>query len=208
MLRIDHVIYGVRDLDAAAERLWRDHALGSVAGGRHAGQGTANRVVPLGDGYVELMAVVEPAEAAESTFGRWLEVAVAGGDRLVGWVLATDDLDGVASRLELPVATGSRTRPDGVSVAWRMAGVEKTMADPSLPFFIQWEVPPDLHPGRMEVDHGVRPSGISWIEVCAPKVKLSEWLAGEPLPVRVDEHGTPSLRAIGIATAKGEIVLR
>jgi len=208
MLRIDHVVCGVRDLDAAAERLWRDHGLGSAAGGRHPGQGTANRIVPLGDSYVELMAVVEPAETLESVFGRWVEVAVAGGDRLIAWVLSTDDLDGVASRLDLPVTVGSRARPDGVTLSWEMAGIEKTMADPSLPYFIAWDAPPELHPGRMEVQHRVRPQGISWVEVSAPRVKLDDWLGGEELPVRVEEHGTPALRSVGIATEEGEIVLR
>jgi hypothetical protein len=208
MLRIDHVVYGVRDLDAAAARLWRDHGLGSAAGGRHPGQGTANRIVPLGDSYIELMAVVEPAETLESTFGRWVEVAVAGGDQLIGWGMATDDLDGVASRLDLTVASGSRDRPDGAVLTWRMAGIEKTMADPSLPFFITWDVPPELHPGRMEVEHRVRAQGISWVDVCAPRVKLDDWLGGEEVPVRIEDHGTPALRSVGIGTDEGEIILR
>src|SRR3990170_2594576 len=43
---IDHVIYGVVDVDATAERLRREHGLGSLPGGRHLG-GTTNRLVPL-----------------------------------------------------------------------------------------------------------------------------------------------------------------
>jgi hypothetical protein len=37
MLRIDHVVYAVRDLDDAAERFRRDHGLDSTPGGRHPG---------------------------------------------------------------------------------------------------------------------------------------------------------------------------
>ena len=54
----------------------------------------------------------------------------------------------------------------------------------------------------------VQPTGIAWIELVAPKVKLKEWLGGEKLPLRVEEHGSPGLRAVGIATAEGEVVLR
>ena len=39
-------------------------------GGVHEGQGTHNRIVPLGDGYLELMAIGDPEEAAAHPFGR------------------------------------------------------------------------------------------------------------------------------------------
>jgi hypothetical protein len=42
----------------------------------------------------------------------------------------------------------------------------------------------------------------------APKVKLMDWTGKEDLPLRVEEHGTPGLRAVGISTADGEVVLR
>jgi hypothetical protein len=208
MLRIDHVIYGVRDLDAAARSLFDGFGLASAPGGRHEGWGTANAIVPLGDSYIELVAVVDPEEASRSVFGKWLEVGVMSGDRLMGWALATDALDKVASRLKLTLTPGSRTRPDGSTISWRSAGLERTFADQSLPFFIAWDGAPDAHPGRTKVGHRVEPVGIAWIEVVAPKVKLREWTGRARLPLRVEEHGSPRLRAVGIATAETEIVLR
>ena len=59
-MRIDHVIYATQDLDAAAARLEAEHGLVADGGGRHAGIGTENRIVPLGGGYLELIAVVDP----------------------------------------------------------------------------------------------------------------------------------------------------
>jgi hypothetical protein len=44
--------------------------------------------------------------------------------------------------------------------------------------------------------------------VVAPSVKLREWTGRAKLPLRVEEHGTPRLRAVGISTAEGEVVLR
>jgi hypothetical protein len=208
MLAIDHVIYGVRDLDAAAQRLYDEYGLAAVPGVTHEGWGTANRFIPLGETYIELLGVVNPAEATDSPLGKWLEVAVMSGDRLIAWGVATDRLDKVAKRLGLPVQETSRTREDGASLAWRSAGLERVMADNSLPFFIDWTSPPENHPGRMGAQHRVQPSGIAWIELVAPKVKLKEWLGRADLPVRVEEHGSPRLQAVGVAAGDREIVLR
>ena len=71
-LYIDHVIYGVTDIDAAAERLRCEHGLGSVPGGVHLG-GTTNRVVPLAPPvFLELLGVGDPAlaEATDRVVGQ------------------------------------------------------------------------------------------------------------------------------------------
>ena len=71
-MRIDHVIYATRDLDDAAGRIERELGLVSLPGGRHEGLGTQNRIVPLGGGYLELLAVADLPEATASDFGRGL----------------------------------------------------------------------------------------------------------------------------------------
>src|SRR5919197_319789 len=135
-MRIDHVVYGVQDLDAAAARMKQEFALGSVEGGRHPAWGTGNRIVPLGPDYIELLAVLDRALAEENDLGRSLLEAVAEGDRFLAWCVGTDDVDEVAARLELPVTPGTRERPDGTVVRWRSAGLDRALAEPSLPFFI------------------------------------------------------------------------
>jgi hypothetical protein len=161
-MRIDHVIYAVHDLDAAADRIDREFGLGSVPGGRHPGWGTANRIVPLGDDYLELMTIADPSAARDTEVGEPMLQALARGGGLLGWAVATDDIDGVAESLGLEVTGGSRTRPDGVVLRWRLAGVESALADGAFPLLIQWDVPPDLHPGRAHADHRIAPTGISW----------------------------------------------
>jgi glyoxalase-like protein len=81
MLRIDHVVLASADLDATGERLWRDHGLASVHGGRHPAWGTANRIVPLGDQYVEALGVLDGEQAARSGFGRFMRDIAEQGDR-------------------------------------------------------------------------------------------------------------------------------
>jgi len=50
VLQIDHVVYAVGDLDAAATRVREEFGLASVPGGVHPQWGTGNRIIPLGDG--------------------------------------------------------------------------------------------------------------------------------------------------------------
>jgi Glyoxalase-like domain len=206
-MEIDHVVYGVRDLEEAASRIRDEFGLASAPGGRHPGWGTGNRIVPLGRNYVELLAAVDRDEAEGSTLGQSLLAAVADGDRFLVWCVSTDEVDGVAARLDLRVTDGSRERPDGTVLRWRSAGLERALAEPSLPFFIRWDVPEDLHPGRMEADHVARPQGIEWLEIGGDALRLNEWLDGSELPIRVI-GGPPGVLAVGIAAQPDEIVLR
>ena len=203
-LRIDHVVWGAGDLDEAAGRLLERYGLGSAPGGRHPGWGTANRIVPLGPDYLELMAVVDPGESRDAV-GRALSRLLAGGDGLLMWCLATDDLDSTASRLGLAIQSKSRVLPDGARIGWRLAGLEVALREPWLPFFISWEVPPERHPGRMPVEHVARPQGIAWVGVGGDPAELGEWLGGESLPLRF--QGPPGVNALGIAAGAGEIVI-
>ncbi len=103
-VRIDHVIVASADLDAAAARLEAEHGLRASGGGRHEGLGTHNRIVPLGGGYLEILAVADAEEAARSQLGRALAASIARtGEGLMGWALAVDDVVPVAERLGTPV---------------------------------------------------------------------------------------------------------
>ena len=206
MLRLDHVVYAVPDLDEAAVRFRERFGLDSTEGGRHERWGTANRIVPLGDQYLELVAAVDVPAAAETGFGRGvLERAAAGG----GWftiAAVADDLEAVASRLGIEVDSGSRTRPDGESIRWRMAGLDDPRREPWMPFFLTWDVTNELYPGRARAGHGVRANGISWIEVGGDAERLHAWLGGDELPIRVGD-GEPGIHRVAISIADGELVI-
>jgi hypothetical protein len=208
-LWMDHVIYAVDDLDSAGAVLFDREGLASVPGGRHEGWGTANRIVPLGESYLELIAVVDVDEAEGSEFGRAVRRATTEDRPLVGWVVATDDIDAVASRLDLEVEEKSREADDGSTLSWRLAGLERAMKTGALPFFVQWDVPPERHPGAADVRHEADPRGIAWVEVCADDPDdVRDWLGDEAgdLPVRITD-GDPALAAVAIDTGAGEIVL-
>jgi Glyoxalase-like domain len=205
-LWMDHVVRAVQDIDEAAARMEEEFGLVSVVGGRHADWGTGNRIVPLGATYIELIGVVDPAEAAADPIGRSVASSVTGGDRWLCWCVGADDLDVVAAARNLPLDSGSRTRPDGSMVRWRSAGFSFALANPSLPFFISWQIPSELHPGASKAIHRVQPEGISWVEV-GDDERLERWVEGLDVPVR-RASGTSGPVAVGIATASGDIVLR
>jgi len=58
---------------------------------RHEGLGTHHRIVPLGGGYLEILAVADAGEAARSRLGRTLAAGIArAGEGLMGWAVAVD----------------------------------------------------------------------------------------------------------------------
>ena len=110
-VELDHVLVAVADLSAATREVEARYGLVSTEGGRHPGWGTANRIVPLGDSYLELVAVVDETEAAQSPFGSWVAAVHPTLARPFGWAVRTNELDNVARRLDLTVSAGSRGRP-------------------------------------------------------------------------------------------------
>jgi Glyoxalase-like domain len=183
-MRIDHVIYGTADLDLAAARVEAELGLTAVAGGRHDGVGTHNRIVPLGDGsFLELLAVADPQEASGSELGAALQAAIARGDGLLGWAVAAGDLGAIAARLGTPISSVGRQGRTA-----RLTAVAESLAEPCLPFFIE----------RAARPHAGRPAAaISWIEVAGDARRIEHWLGGAELPVRVVD-GEPAVRAVGI----------
>jgi hypothetical protein len=206
VLRLDHVVFAVHDLDEAAVRFREEFGLDSTEGGRHERWGTANRIVPLGDQYLELVAALDEPVATETAFGRGVLAHAAGGGGWFTMAAVADDLDAVASRLGLEVGWGSRTRPDGRTVRWRMAGLDDQRREPWMPFFLTWDILDELHPGRARAGHGVRATGLAWVEVGGDAERLRTWLGGDELPIRVTDD-EPGIHRVAISTPDGELVI-
>jgi hypothetical protein len=211
---LDHVLVPVTDLEAAAARFRDRYGLVALAGGRHPGVGTANMIIPLGRTYIELIAVVDPAEAA--AFPRSARVAEAARDGrpFATWAARTDDLEAVreawAGPGELPpIQPGARTRPDGLTLRWRSQELSSGLQPSVLPFLIEWQIPAGLHPGEAEADHPSRAGDIVFArfqdpDPAAGKQALASLLAGN-LAFSVDHGARAALVEVQLEAPGGRI---
>ena len=204
-LEIDHVLIAVADLADAAREIEARYGLASVEGGRHPGWGTANRIVPLGETYLELIAVIDEAEAAQSPFGSWVARAHPAPARPLGWAVRTPRIDDVARRLGLVVSASSRATENGQLLRWRVAGIEQVAADPSLPILVEWGHGTP-HPGQALISHPAGPMKITRLWLDGDADRLDAWLGTHDLPIAV-RPGRPALTKILLAGATQEIVL-
>ncbi len=140
LLGIDHLVIAVADPDDAAARLERELGLAATGGGRHDALGTFNRLVWLGDTYLELLGVFDRALAERSWIGAPAVEMLERGGGLATWAIATGAL---AADLAVLRAAGSdlgdstageRRRADGALVRWRLAA--PTRLGPTEPPFL------------------------------------------------------------------------
>jgi Glyoxalase-like domain len=203
-LELDHVLLATHDLAAAAREL-ELHGLASVEGGRHPGFGTENRIVPLGDAYLELVSVADEADAACTAFGRWVAAGRSVPFSPLGWAVRTSRLDEHAKRLGLAVESGARARAGGGVLRWRSAGLAAAAAEPCLPFFIAWE-PGTVLPGRSPVRHSAGGVAVAHLVLDGAPARLADWLGGARLPIAA-RPGAPALAAIVLGADGAELVL-
>ncbi len=127
ILGVDHVVIAVRDLDDAAAALGRELGLDVAEGGHHLALGTRNALAWLGDSYLELLAVTDPALAARSWIGAPALAALARGGGVATYALASDDIAAEVRRLHargsnlIGPLPGERLRPDGQAERWQLA---------------------------------------------------------------------------------------
>ncbi len=111
-------------------------------GGVHPRFGTRNMILPMADDtYLEIVEVLDHPASDKAPFGQAVRARSALGGGWLGWVVAVDDITPVEERLGRASATGSRHRPDGTELVWQQIGVNGLIADPQLPFFIEWDSP-------------------------------------------------------------------
>ena len=204
--RLVQVIVLVEDLELA--RRWAAAAgLLALDGGRHPGRGTANVIVPFGVEYLELLAVVDPAEARSSADGQAVLDALAGrGPGPARWSLEPDDIEAEGHRLGLPVEERRRVRPDGAVIRWRAVGVPESWLEPWRCAFMAWE-DPVRHPARTPEPHPCGATGLARVTVGVPdRHEAQAWIGGPPPPaVALQEGSDRGPIAVTIATPDGEL---
>jgi len=145
LIGIDHLVIAVPDPDAAAAELEVLVGLRASGGGRHETLGTFNRLVWLGDTYLELIGVWDEALATASWIGAPTVRALAAGGGMATYALASDDLATDSERLRRQGADlqgpvpGERLRPDGRLVRWSIAAPPR-LGPNEPPFLIEHDL--------------------------------------------------------------------
>jgi hypothetical protein len=208
-MRLDHLSYaaGPDGLAATAEKIGSLLGASFTDGGIHPRFGTVNMTLALAGGtYLEIVEALDHPASDKAPFGQAVKARSALGGGWLGWVVAVDDITVVEQRLGRPAVAGNRHRPDGTELLWRQLGVNGTIADPQLPFFVQWDIPADLHPSA-GADAGL---ALACLEIAGDPHRVSEWL-GETVEAPLEDvkvewvatHGTPGILAAQVQTPSG-----
>src|SRR5437763_10075283 len=135
---LDHVIIGVNDLAQATSVFSEKIGLVPRGGGSHRSGGTANRIILIGDTYLELITIQRPAEAQQSMRDR-----LAKGDGYLNFALSSNDIEadtrdmvlrGVSVIGPLP---GQLKASNGQTRGWSRTHVERPDLAQRYPFIIQ-----------------------------------------------------------------------
>jgi len=135
---LDHIIIGVHDLAQAETIFSQKLGLAVSAGGIHPSGGTANRIIVIGDTYLELITVRTPEEARPGILNR-----LAKGDGYLNFVLASNDIaaDSVTMAQRgvsiIGPTAGQLKSPDGKTRGWSRIDVERPELAQHYPFIIQ-----------------------------------------------------------------------
>jgi len=211
-MRVDHVSYAAETdgLTATAERLAKKLGVTPIDGGIHPRFGTRNIIIPLAhERFVEVVAVLDHPASDKAPFGQAVRARSEVGGGWLGWVVCVDDLSEAEQRLGREAVVGNRRRPDGVELRWRQLGVRGLIADPQLPFYIQWE-DKSVHPSVGATTNVT----ISGLEIAGDSERVCEWL-GLPADQTstvidftfVDPHGAPCLKAVTFDTPDGPVTI-
>jgi hypothetical protein len=193
MLRLDHLAVVAGRLEEGVTAIERLFGVPMAGGGKHPLMGTHNRLLNLGDLYLEVIAI-DP-EAPHPGRPRWFDMdRVSGPPRLTNWVAACDDL---AAELALgPTGIGLPVALSRGDFRWQMAVPEdgRLPFDGAFPALIRWEG--TAHPASVLPDHGLR---LTRLEIGHPQAPLLQAaLAGRLDDGRLGVHpaATVTLRAI------------
>lgn len=143
MLRFDHLAVSAETLDEGVAAVEAALGVELAGGGQHPHMATHNRLLGLGDLYLEVIAA-DPA-AARPTWPRWFDLDhFEGPPRLTNWVTACDDL--ARALAASPPGTGTPVALQRGDYRWQIAvpANGKLPFDGGFPALIHWQG--TLHP--------------------------------------------------------------
>ena len=185
---LDHVIVGVRDLDAAAATYAKLLGRDASWRGDHPGWGNANALFRLENTYLELI-----TPRGDGPFGAVLRERLdAAGEGPIGFALRTEDAAACATALRGrgvaaadPVAGEGRDAATGAVRRWRNVMIPAAAARGVLVFGIEHASPPDALPWGQLRDPGAAIAGVDHVVVRTEAPEAALRFYGEQLGLRL-----------------------
>ncbi|WP_225027854.1 VOC family protein [Xinfangfangia pollutisoli] len=176
----DHFAIAAESLADGVARVEQALGVPLAGGGAHPLMGTHNRLLGLGDLYLEVIAI-DPAAPAPGR-PRWFDLdRFAGPPRITNWIARCDDL--AAALAKAPPGSGTALSLTRGDLRWQMAVPETGLLpfDDAFPALICWQG--KLHPVQMLPDSGLR---LQRLEIAHPEAAaLARALEGRIADPRV-----------------------
>lgn len=204
-LTLDHILMGAPDLEAASDAFKAQSGVAPAGGGSHPGFGTRNQLLSLGEGLFFEIIAPDPAQTEKKRRAHGLEGLAAPG--MLTFCLRSNDLSEVAAQAKAagistqPPSAMSRTRADGVKLAWEILYFDTPEWGEAMPFVIDWKGSP--HPAE------TAPGGCALLDytILHPNAGDLALLYGKlGIEVSVKSALTPGF-ILRLATPNGEVVL-
>jgi hypothetical protein len=202
---IDHLIFGIADLDQGIAWVEQKTGVKAVIGGVHPGAGTRNALLSFGRRqYLEIISL-DPAQQTQREMAMLVRTLTT--PKLITWAAGTTEIDAVAQQARAagyeiagPFA-GSRNRPDGKTLNWKTMHINHNLGG-VIPFFIEWDSE-TVHPS-VDSPAGCRITGLE-IAHPAPE-QVREMLRHLGIEATVKRGREAALKAV-LSTPKGKVVL-
>ncbi len=162
MQSLDHLAFSAKVLSEGVALAERGLDRAFAGGGKHPTMGTHNRLLGLGDLYLEVIAI-DP-DAAPVGRARWFDLDRFDHPlRLTNWVVRCDDLDEALALC--PPGMGAPLQLERGPFRWRMAVPENGQLpfEGCFPALIEWQGP--AHPTQALPDSGLR---LTRLEIAHP----------------------------------------
>lgn len=165
MLAFDHIAISAKDLETGVAAVEAALGVALAGGGEHPHMATHNRLLGLGDLYLEVIAA-NPA-APRPAWPRWFDLDnFSGPPRLTNWVARSENLS--ADLRASPPGTGTPVDLQRGDYRWTMAvpATGKLPFDGCFPALIQWHG--TLHPAHALPESGLR---LRQLEIAHPQAE-------------------------------------
>ena len=184
-LAFDHLAVSALSLAAGVAAVEAALGVALSGGGQHPHMATHNRLLGLGDLYLEVIAIDPDAPAP--AWPRWFDLDhFSGPPRLTNWVVRTDDLTGALG--SAPPGTGTPVSLSRGNYRWQMAvpATGKLPFDGAFPALIQWEPPhhpaaalPEAHIRltRFEIAHPDAAALVAALPLTDPRIHIVQGAA-------------------------------